>query len=76
LEKKVAADKHEIDTVRGILETFKDDPFYFAVTGRYIDREEDEDIAVKLDCSANQVWKQRTRIVSDIAVMLYGVAAV
>jgi hypothetical protein len=76
LEATIAADEYEINTIRGILETFKDDPFYMAVTGRYVDREEDEDIAAKLDCSANQVWKQRTRIVSDIAVMLYGSDAV
>jgi hypothetical protein len=76
LESSIAADEYEIATIREVLETFKEDPFYLAVTGRYMDRKEDEEIAVTLDCSANQVWKQRTRIVSDIAVMLYGVVAV
>lgn len=72
----IAADEHEIETVRGAMEAFKDDPYYPAVTGRYIDRYDDEDIATDLKCSANQVWKQRTRIVKDIAVMLYGASAV
>jgi hypothetical protein len=76
LEATIASDEHEIGTMRGVLEMFKDDPFYLTVTGRYMDRAEDEDIAVKLNCSAAQVWKQRTRIVNDIAVMLYGAIAV
>jgi hypothetical protein len=76
LEATIAADEHEINIMRGVLEAFKDDPFYLAVTARYIDRKEDEEITVKLDCGTTQVWKQRTRIVRDIAVMLYGVAAV
>ena len=72
----IAAAEIEIETVRQAMETFKDDPFYPTVTGRYIDRHEDEDIAGMLGCSPNQVWKQRTRIVKYIAVMLYGASAV
>jgi len=76
LEATIAIDKHEIETVRSAMEAFKDDPYYPTVTGRYIDRYDDEDIAADLGCSANQVWKQRTRIVKDISVMLYGASAV
>jgi len=76
LEATIEIDKHEIETVRCAMEAFKDDPYYPTVTGRYIDRYDDEDIAADLGCSANQVWKQRTRIVKDIAVMLYGASAV
>jgi hypothetical protein len=76
LEATIAADEHEIETVRGVLEMFKDDPFYPTVTGRYIDCFEDEVIAVDLQCGATQVWKQRVRIVRNIAVMLYGSIAV
>jgi hypothetical protein len=71
----IATDEHEIETVTAAMEAFAGDPFYPTVTGRYIDRYDDEDIAADLDCSANQVWKQRTRIVKDIAVMLYGASA-
>jgi hypothetical protein len=76
LESTIAADEHEIETVREVLEMFHDDPFYPTVTGRYIDRFEDEDIAVDLQCGATQVWKQRVRIVRNIAVMLYGSIAI
>ena len=76
LEATIAADEHEIETVSQAMETFKDDTFYPTVTGRYIDRYEDDDIAADLDCSTTQVWRQRTRIVKDIAVMLYGADAI
>lgn len=76
LEAAIAADEYEIETIRTAMEVFEDDPFYRTVTGKYVDRHEDEDIASDLGCSATQVWKQRTRIVQDIAVMLYGAAAV
>ena len=76
LEAAIAADEHEIGTVRRALEPFIDDPFYPTVAGKYIERYDDADIAEDLNCSPTQVWKQRTRIVKDIAVMLYGASAV
>lgn len=76
LEATIAADQNEIDTVSRAMEAFKEDPYYPTVTGRYIDRYEDSDIADDLGCSGVTVWKQRTRIVKDIAVMLYGAQAV
>lgn len=75
-EATIAAAEYEIADVRRVLETFSEDPFYPTVTGRYIDRYEDEDIAADLNCSASQVWRQRTRIVRDIAILLYGTDAV
>ena len=72
----IATDEHEIATVRRALEEFKEDPYFITVTGKYIDRYEDADIANKLGCSGVQVWKQRTRIVQSIAIMLYGADAV
>ena len=75
LEATIAADEHEIATVKGAMEAFRDDPYYQTVTGRYIDRFEDEDIAAGLDCGTTQVWKQRTRLVRDISIMLYGATA-
>jgi hypothetical protein len=75
LEATIAADEYELETVRGAMEVFKGDKYYLAVTGKYIDRYDDADIADELECSTAQVYKQRTRIVKDIAVMLYGAAA-
>jgi len=76
LEATIAQTQHEIDTMRIAMETFKHDPYYATVTGKYIDRYDDEDIAEDLGCSSTQVWKQRTRIVKDISVLLYGVSAI
>lgn len=76
LEATIATDEHEIATVRRALEGIADDPFYPAVTGRYIDRYDDDDIADDLGCGTTQVWKQRTRLVKDLAVLLYGAIAV
>jgi len=76
LEATIAATEEQIETTTTAMETFKDDPFYPTVTGRYIDRYEDEDIADDLGCSTTQVWRQRSRIVKDIAILLYGTDAV
>jgi len=72
LEARIAADEHEIVTVREAMEPFKEDPYYLTVIRRYMDRRDDEDIAIELNCSATQIWKQRGRIVTDISIMLYG----
>ena len=76
LEATIAAAEYEIETVREAMAPFSGDLYYPTVTGRYLYRYEDEDIADELGCGTTQVWKQRTRIVKDIAVMLYGVGAV
>lgn len=76
LEATIAATEDQIETTTRAMETFKDDPFYPTVTGRYIDRYEDEDIADDLGCSTTQVWRQRSRIVKDIAILLFGTDAV
>jgi len=74
LEAQIAIDEHEVEIVRGAMETFKNDEYYSTVTGRYINRYEDEDVAAELNCSSTQVWKQRTKLLRDIALMLYGAA--
>ena len=76
LEASIAADEHEIETVRWAMEMFSDDPYYYTVTGKYFYRYDDDDIAEDLNCGTTHVWKQRTRIVKDISVMLYGSSAV
>jgi len=76
IKARIAADEYEIETVVSAMESFSDDPYYPAVVGKYIHHYDDEDIAVELDCGTTQVWKNRTRIVRDIAIMLYGVLAV
>ncbi len=76
LESKIAADEYEAGTVRRAMEAFVDNYYYPTVTGRYIDRWADEDIAEDLNCSTVTVWKRRNIIVKDISVMLYGSDAI
>jgi hypothetical protein len=76
LEATIEADEEEVAAVRRAMAPFENDPYFFAIIGKYINRYEDSDIAEELGCSGVQVWKQRTRIVKDISVMLYGSSAV
>ena len=76
IKARIAKDEYEIETVVHAMESYDDDPFYPTVTGKYIDKYDDEDIAADLGCGTTLVWKHRTRIVRNIAIMLYGVLAV
>lgn len=76
LEATISQTEHEIKTVYTAMEAFADDDYYETVTAKYVQRHDDEDVAKDLGCGTTMIWKQRTRIVKDIAVMLYGVSAV
>ena len=75
LEATIASDEHEIETLERALEHIKDDPFYFAVEGKYFLDYDDDDVALELKCGTTQLWKQRGRLVRAIAVLLYGARA-
>ena len=72
LEAKVSMDENELSLIYDILHGFESDPYYRVVVDRYINRYEDEDIAADMDCGASTVWRNRVRIVNDIATLLYG----
>ena len=76
IESQIATDEYEISIMTTAMETFRDDPFYLTVPGKYIDRITDDEIAAELDCSASNIWKQRLRLVKDISVLIYGSSAV
>lgn len=75
LEATIASDEHEIETLERALEHIKDDPFYFAVEGKYFLDYDDDDVALELKCGTTQLWKQRGRLVRAVSVLLYGAQA-
>ena len=72
----MAADEHEIVTVRCALEVISADKYYITVTGKYMENKSDEEIAEEIICDSSTVWRNRKRLVQRLAVWLYGAAAI
>ena len=72
----IAADEHEIETVKKALRNIENDPYYAAVSGRYFEGISDEEIARQIPCDERTVRRHRGRLVRVVAVWLYGVDAV
>lgn len=75
LEAAVASTSYELDVLDKALASIRDDPYYLAVDGKYIQRMNDEEIAEKIHCDPTTVWRNRKRLVQRVAVRLYGVDA-
>ena len=73
--KSIAADRYEIETLERALATVRDDPYYRALSGKYLDDVDDRDIAEALECDTSTVWRHRKRLVQRVAVWLYGAEA-
>ena len=71
----IAADRYEIETMERALATVRDDPYYRALSGKYLDDVDDRDIAEALECDTSTVWRHRKRLVQRVAVWLYGAEA-
>jgi hypothetical protein len=76
LKARIAADEHEIETVKTALKQIKEDEYYLTVEGRYIKQMSDAEIAKQVPCDTTTVWRQRKRLVRIVAVWLYGAEAV
>ena len=48
MEATIAADRYEIETLERALATVRDDPYYRALSGKYLDDVDDRDIAEAL----------------------------
>lgn len=75
MEATIAADRYEIETLERALATVRDDPYYRALSGKYLDDVDDRDIAEDLECDTSTVWRHRKRLVQRVAVWLYGAEA-
>lgn len=84
LEAAIAATSHELEALDKALASIRDDLYYLAVYGKYIQRISDEEIAKKIfelfewdiPCHPTTIWKNRKRLVQRVAVRLYGADAV
>ena len=76
LEATIAADEHEVETMRRALSEISGDQYYKTITGKYIDGKSDEEVAEDIPCEATTVWRHRKRLVQRLAVLLYGSAAI
>lgn len=76
LEAEIASGEHEIDVMERALASIADDEYRLTVTGKYIDRLTDEQIAERIPCDPTTVWRNRKRLVQRLSVRLYGVDAV
>ena len=70
---RVTADQTE--RLERALATVRDDPYYRALSGKYLDDVDDRDIAEALECDTSTVWRHRKRLVQRVAVWLYGAEA-
>ena len=76
IKASIAADEHEIETIKKALKNIEGDPYYLTVTGRYFEGLSDEEIAKQIPCDERTVRRHRSRLVRVLAVWLYGAEAV
>lgn len=76
LEAAIAATSHELKAIEKALASVRDDPYYLAVDGKYIQRLTDNEIAEKIHCDPVTVRRNRKNLVQRVAVRLYGAYAV
>ena len=76
IEASIAADEHEIETLKKALKQIENDTYYLAVKGKYLDGLSDDEIAQAISCDPSTVRRNRGRLVRILAVWLYGAEAV
>lgn len=76
LKAQIAADQHEIETIKKALQTIEGEYYYQTVPARYFDKRKDEDVAAELHCDERTIRRQRSRLVQEISVILFGVEAI
>lgn len=76
LEATIATDEHEIKTVRTALEKLEDEYYYPTIAAKYFDKISDEDLAKKMHCEDRTIRRQRSRLVKELSVLLYGAEAI
>lgn len=75
MQATIAADEHEVTIMEGVIARAEHDPYFRVVSMRYFDGKTDAEIAEAIPCDATTVWRNRTRILDNITVWLYGAAA-
>lgn len=76
LEATIAMDEHEIKVVNTALEQVAGDYYYPVICGRYIERVTEKELAEKLFCDERTIRRNRSRLVKELSVFLYGKEAI
>ncbi len=69
-------DKTEVEAVSSALAAIRGDPYYETVEARYFRQEKDDEVAALIPCDERTVRRNRSRLLSRIAVRLYGADAI
>jgi len=76
LRARLAADEREVRKLQNALHSISADPYYLAVELKYFDSVRDTDAAQRLKCDPATVRRNRRRLVSRLALRLYGVECI
>ena len=75
LEATIASDKHEIERIEKALEQISEDDYKDIIRLKYFEQKSDEKIAEELHCADRTVRRQKSALVWQLAVFLYGAEA-
>lgn len=76
IEHTIITNQFEVDMIEKALEIICSDPYYLTVKGKYFDGLDNESIAELLHCDATTVWRNRQRLIKNLAIRLYGMDAI
>jgi ribosome modulation factor len=76
LKATIATDEHEIAEVRAALENIKDEYYFPTISAKYFDKKSDADMAKDMYCDERTIRRQRSRLIKDLSVFLYGSVAI
>lgn len=75
LKKEIATDRYEIDTMRQALQQLEEEYYYSIIPAKYFEKRSDDDIAKELCCDDRTVRRQKSRLITELSVLLYGTQA-
>lgn len=75
VEIKLQRDKKEVDEIAAALDLIKNDEYYSAIEMRYFKKMADEIIASQIPCAERTVRYNRSRLIRQMALNLYGAEA-
>lgn len=75
LHSNIATDSYELETMEKALSIIKKDPYYYTVKGKYEEGLDNDTIAQTIGCDVTTVWRNRQRLMKQLAIRLYGTEA-
>ena len=73
---EIAKNEMEVEEIRDALSEIRDDEYYFTIEERYFHNKRDADIAEEFHYDKATIWRNRTRLVKQLAVYFFGAAAI